>query len=106
MNVAEPLPSPPVALKLDAGIRSAVMRLRESGVETVESCEGGDGHAYPEPTIAFRGTPEAGWRALALCLAYGLPVKQLRRIWDVLDGGEPNGPYWETCSVDDRASRG
>lgn len=90
---------------LDPGIRDAVMRLRENGIETVESCEGGAGHAYPEPTIAFRGPPEAGWRALALCLAYGLPVKQLRRIWDVLDGHEPTGPFWEITLRDKGAGR-
>src|SRR6266540_3788315 len=39
-------------------------RLQTCGIETFESCEGGPGHAYPEPTIRFQGTPEAGWRAL------------------------------------------
>jgi hypothetical protein len=66
-------------MQLDVGIRNAVKRLRDNGIETVESCEGGAWHAYPEPTIAFRVPPEAGWRALALCLAYGLPVKQTLR---------------------------
>ena len=31
------------------------MILRENGVETVESCQGGAGHAFPEPTIKFSG---------------------------------------------------
>ncbi len=70
-------------------------RLQSSGIETFESCEGGPGHSYPEPTVRFYGTPEAGWRALSICLAYGLPVGCLRRIWNVLESNEPTGPYWE-----------
>lgn len=86
---------PPVPGKLDRGIAKAVERLQSCGIETFESCEGGKGHAYPEPTIRFHGTPEAGWRAVAVCLAYGLPIMALRRVWDVLDGNEPVGPHWE-----------
>lgn len=86
---------PPVAGRLDPGIRKAVDRLQASGIETFESCEGGAGHAYTEPTVAFVGTPEAGWRALAVCLAYGLPISSLRRVWNVLDRNEPTGPHWE-----------
>ncbi len=80
---------------LDAGIRKAVERLQECGIETFESCEGGARHSYPEPTIRFHGTPEAGWRAVGVCLAHGLPILFLRRVWCVLDSNEPNGPYWE-----------
>lgn len=87
-------PSPFVG-GLDRGIRRAVEQLQAGGIETFESCEGGEGHAYPEPTIRFHGTPEAGWRAVGICLAYGLPIFTLRRVWDILDGNEPNGPYWE-----------
>ncbi len=82
-------------MQLDRGVRTTVERLRDAGVETCESCEGGPGHTFPEPTIVLRGSPEAGWRALGLCLTFGLPVATLRRVWNILDGGEPNGPYWE-----------
>jgi hypothetical protein len=98
---AEPprTPEPPAARRvpgqIDPGIRQAVARLQAHGIETCESCEGSPGHAYPEPTVAFYGGPDAGWRALAVCLAYGLPVRSLRRVWAVLDTNEPNGPYWE-----------
>jgi hypothetical protein len=85
----------PVPGKLDRGIKSFVERLESCGIRTFESCEGGKGHAYPEPTIRFHGTPEAGWRAVGLCLAYGLPIAELRRVWDILDGLEPVGPHWE-----------
>ncbi len=81
--------------KLDPGIREAVERLQAGNTETFESCEGGAGHAYPEPTVRFHGTPEAGWRAVAICLAYGLPILALRRIWLMLDANELTGPYWE-----------
>lgn len=80
---------------LDAGIRRAVQVLIDHEVETFESCEGGPGHSYPEPTVRFYGTPEAGWRALGICLAFGLPILALRRVWDVLDRNEPAGPFWE-----------
>jgi hypothetical protein len=56
---------------------------------------GGEGHAYPEPTVRFYGTPEAGWRAGGVCLAYGLLILSLRRVWYVLDANEPTGPRWE-----------
>jgi hypothetical protein len=36
---------------LDPGIEAYVRALVDEGVETSESCEGGPGHAYPEPTI-------------------------------------------------------
>lgn len=68
--------------------------LTSAGIETFESCEGGAGHAYPEPTIRFHGHRAEGFRALAVALEYGLRVKDLRRVWPVLDG-EPTGPYWE-----------
>lgn len=80
---------------LDGGIGKFVERFRLCGIETFESCEGGKGHAYPEPTIRFHGTPEAGWRAVGACLAYGLPIAELRRVWEVLDANEVTGPYWE-----------
>ena len=84
-----------VLCTLDPGIKQAVEILQAEGIETFESCEGGTGHAFPEPTIRFHGHPAAGWRALALCLTYGLPVLCLRRTWYVCDRNEPNGPHWE-----------
>jgi hypothetical protein len=76
---------------LDPGIHAAVVALRESGIETFESCEGGDGHAYGEPTIRFHGSRAEGLRALAAAMHSGLPVAELRRVWPVIDG-EPTGP--------------
>jgi hypothetical protein len=79
---------------LDEGIRFAVQVLKVHGVETCESCEGGEGHAFPEPTVVFTGGAGAGWEALSVAMAYGLPVLALRQTWPFYDG-HPNGPYWE-----------
>lgn len=79
---------------LDPGIREAVRILRAAGVETFESCEGGEGHAYAEPTIRFHGYRQALWRALSAAQDHGLPVGEVRRTWPVIDG-EPVGPYGE-----------
>ena len=80
---------------LDHGIARAVLALRAAGIETFESCEGGSGHAYPEPTVRFHGDRSEGCRALASVLGkYGLRVLELRRVWPILDG-EATGPWWE-----------
>jgi len=79
---------------MDPGIAPYVEILRGAGVETFESCEGGEGHALPEPTVRFHGGKPDGLKALAVALDHDLPVKDLRRSWPVIDG-EPTGPYWE-----------
>jgi hypothetical protein len=40
---------------LDTAIERAVRILREGGIETFESCQGGKGHSYAEPAIRFHG---------------------------------------------------
>lgn len=87
---------------LDEGIRNAVRVLAEAGVETFESCQGGDGHAYAEPTIRFHGERSAGFRALAVALESGLKVTSLRRTWPVNDG-EPTGPCWEIVILSNKS---
>ncbi len=79
---------------LDSGIADAVGILKEAGVETFESCEGGEGHAYPMPTVRFHGDNSEGFRALAAAMRVQLSVAELRRVW-VMQDGEPNGPWWE-----------
>lgn len=80
--------------KLDKGIRRAVEILDAGGVETFESCEGGAGHSFFEPTIRFYGNQAAGFHALAVAINHGMKVSELRRYW-YMDGEEPHGPYWE-----------
>lgn len=79
---------------LDPGIETYVKALRQEGIETFESCEGGAGHAYTEPTVRFHGGKSEGFRALDAALRRGLPVAHLRRTWPINDG-EPTGPWWE-----------
>ena len=68
--------------------------LRDNGVETFESCQGGQGHPFPEPTVRFHGEAGEGMRALGIALQHGLRVTALRRYWSIIDG-EAVGPYWE-----------
>jgi hypothetical protein len=63
--------------QLDAGIQGAVVLLCKAGVETHQSCEGGDGHAYKEPTVEFGGDEGKGLYALSVCITHGLRVKEL-----------------------------
>jgi len=78
---------------LDAGIQNAVEVLVAAGIETFESCEGGDGHAFAVPTVRFHGGYGAGFRALAVTLDARLPVAELNRSWSIING-EPNGLHW------------
>ena len=92
------------ALKIDAtgcmdlGIVRAVQILMDADIATYESCQGGEGHAYREPTIRFKGTPACGWRALAILMTYGLPVHRLSRTW-IMNYGVPDGPCWEITFI-------
>jgi hypothetical protein len=79
---------------LDLGIAWAVKVLRDGGVETYESCEGGQGHAYPYPCVRFYGTDAAGWHALSIAITYRLPIRNLARIWTI-ERDKPDGPIWE-----------
>lgn len=83
---------------LDPGISKEVMTLREWKVETFESCQGGKGHAFLEPTVRFHGNRAEGMRAYAAALQSGLIPSELRRVWTVLDG-ELTGPCWELTFV-------
>lgn len=79
---------------LDEGIREFVEIMIAHGVETCESCQGGEGHSYAEPTIRFEGALSEGLRAASVALAYRLPVSRLRRTWSIADG-MLHGPWWE-----------
>jgi len=79
---------------LDAGIRRAVLVLRSAGIETFESCEGGDGHAFTEPTVRFNGGTWAGYRAFAVAMEHGLPVTAVRYTY-ATHNGHLGPPCWE-----------
>lgn len=86
--------APDIDMDLDPGIRRAVLILRQHGVETFESCEGGAGHAMPDPTVKFHGSAWAGFRAFAVAMENGLPVMDLRQAYMVVNG-QLQGPWWE-----------
>jgi hypothetical protein len=79
---------------LDKWIAPYVEALADAGFETFESCDGSEGHSYPEPAIRLDGDRSEGLRALAFALQRHYPVKALRRSWPVIDR-EPAAPSWE-----------
>lgn len=81
-------------MPIDPGITRAVRAMWAAGVECFESCDGGDGHSFKQPTVRFHGGQSAGWRALTACAEIALPVYEIGRVWDVIDG-EPTGPHWQ-----------
>jgi len=89
---------------LDEGIREIVVTLIAHGVETFESCEGGPGHSYPEPTVRFEGDLSEGPRAVSVALGYGLPVSRLRRTWAIRDC-MLHGPWWEMTFATPRPTK-
>jgi hypothetical protein len=82
------------ALRLDDGIEAYVRILRSKGIDTFESCEGGDTHSFAEPTVRFHGNAVEGFRAFAVAADHGLPVREVQRVWDVIDG-TLDGPHWQ-----------
>lgn len=86
--------NPAEDMNLDTLIAPIVTILREGGVETFESCQGGEGHFFHEPTVRFYGGQAEGFRALAYAQQHGLIAMDLRRYWSIQDG-EPHGPWWE-----------
>src|SRR6266511_1699482 len=89
IDMAESLEAEPAICDppLDQGIATTVRLLVNAGVETFESCQGGEGHDYPLPTVRFHGPPAEGFRAYAVAVTHGLPVRSLTRVWRV-DYGE------------------
>ena len=80
-------------LDLDPGIKDAVLILKEGGIETFESCQGGRGHACPEPTIRFFGNAFEGFKAFAIAKNHGLNVLSVSYEYSEVEGWLA-GPYW------------
>lgn len=85
---------PETGMEIDAGIIPMVEVLFANGIETFESCEGGNGHAFPEPTVRFHGNAWAGLKAFGVAMEHGLPVLAVKRSYAVVDG-QLVGPEWE-----------
>ena len=94
----------PVALEpidnLDPLIAPYVRILREGGVVTVQSCQGGKGHAFPEPTIQFLGPVGALWQALSVLMSVDAGVSKVRIGWNVGPDNLPDGPVLEVVLYD------
>jgi hypothetical protein len=94
---------PEADMPLDRGILRYVAALRSGGIETFESCEGGNGHAFLEPTVRFHGGMGEGFRAYGIARQHGLPVSAVRLYYSSIDG-MLHGPWWEmTFSTIDRS---
>lgn len=92
---------------LDPGIRFAVRVLHAEGFETCQSCQGGKGHAYDEPTVEMiaSGDDTRGFGALDALRSYGLPVNAVALVWPIKNGTpyEKNWRITFTKSMEDRA---
>lgn len=83
-------------LSLDSGIRFAVRVLHAAGIETCQSCQGGSGHSYPEPTVDMLAGPDSadGFAAVAALQRYGLPVFTIGLVWSLDRSGTPYDRLW------------
>jgi hypothetical protein len=92
----KPLPEPVTSRgsEIEQGIRYAVDVLRAGGIDTFESCEGGEGHACALPTVRFHGGAYEGYRAFAVAMERGLPVRHLRYAFTATNG-HLESPCWE-----------
>lgn len=79
---------------LDPGIAAAVHALNDAGIETFTSCEGGEGHAFPEPTVRFYGDADNARKAARIVFSADTKPHELRRVW-ALAFGYPHAPLWE-----------
>ena len=68
-------------LGLDPLIKPAVKILMDHGFKTFESCQGGKGHAFYEPTVRFEGSEFDLVRAFEICRCYGLTPVAARRVY-------------------------
>lgn len=86
---------------LDPGIKDAVILLNKYGFKTWESCQGGEGHCFPEPTVRFFGEEFDLIRAYEICVLHQLNVFDARRVYrktsvysDVTNGNDI-GKNWD-----------
>jgi hypothetical protein len=95
--------------KLDPGIRFAVRALHAAGgIETCQSCQGGEGHAYDRPTIDLIATADdaKGFEALSALQGHKLPVQDISLLWNISQTGLPYERLWRITfwrSMEDQA---
>lgn len=81
---------------IDEGIRFPVRVLHAAGLETCQSCQGGDGHDWPMPGIDLvSGANDSnGFAALAALTDYGIDVLSVSLHWGVSQG-KPTDRVWQ-----------
>lgn len=78
---------------VDPMIRPLVRALRHSGIETTESCQGGEGHGGEWPWVTFNGGEEEGNRAMSLAERL-VKVWMMEKCWEVLGGQRVGEGFW------------
>jgi hypothetical protein len=76
--------------RIDPGIARVVRILKEHGVGTCQSCQGGDGHSYRHPTVDIYGEP---WKALDIANNYGIRVDTISQHFSIREGN-PVEYFW------------
>ncbi|MES2373778.1 MAG: hypothetical protein V4557_14455 [Bacteroidota bacterium] len=66
---------------IDEQIRPVVEVLTRHGFKTFESCQGGEGHFFNEPTVRFWGTENDLLKAYEICQCYKIAVFEARRVY-------------------------
>lgn len=66
---------------MDKKIKPMVIALQKYGFKTFESCQGGKGHAYTEPTVRFEGDEFDLIRAYEICEHLKLRPNEVRRVY-------------------------
>ena len=79
---------------LDPKISFPVRILHEHGIDTYESCQGGEGHCFKYPVIRFNGDKTEGYKAFDILAKHGFVVHHLQRCWTVTNN-EIGAPYWQ-----------
>jgi hypothetical protein len=92
--------------ELDPGIREAVRVLRNSGIDTLSSCEGRKNPGYDPrrdgphhgdwPYVTINGTSADAFIALGAAIKEGLSVRSIEQSWFVYPEAPsvPVGPQW------------
>jgi hypothetical protein len=70
---------------IDPLILPAVEILNKHGFETFESCQGGENHCFPEPTVRFYGDEFDLVRAFEICECHNIAVLAAKRVFRKTD---------------------
>jgi len=66
---------------IDAGIKDVVLMLNANGFNTIESCQGGQGHCFSDATVRFLGDEFDLIRAYELCKLNNINVYEAKRVY-------------------------